>query len=234
MEEKLCGRCQEAPTRIPNAWYCLSCTCEIKREQDRLYYVNNREQVIARVAKYRQDNLEEVREREKIYARKHKADKAISHKRWREENIDYVAEYKREWMEANKDRLVISRKQYYIDNSERIKANVKQYRQTPEGREIARISDNNRRARLAEVGGEITLGYPLYLLGVQNNRCIYCHIEFSDEIPYTIDHVVPIAAGGPNTDENIQLLCGPCNSRKHTTSHEDFIEYRKEVLMRED
>jgi hypothetical protein len=33
-------------------------------------------------------------------------------------------------------------------------------------------------------------------------------------IPPTVDHVVPISAGGSNDHENLQLLCAPCNSSK--------------------
>jgi 5-methylcytosine-specific restriction endonuclease McrA len=34
--------------------------------------------------------------------------------------------------------------------------------------------------------------------------------------------VVPVSAGGANTIDNIQPLCGPCNSAKHTQT----IDYR--------
>ena len=34
--------------------------------------------------------------------------------------------------------------------------------------------------------------------------------------PYTVDHVVPKARGGTDHIENLQLLCGACNSVKGT------------------
>lgn len=30
----------------------------------------------------------------------------------------------------------------------------------------------------------------------------------------TPDHIVPLALGGTDTDDNIQCLCGPCHDRK--------------------
>ena len=29
-----------------------------------------------------------------------------------------------------------------------------------------------------------------------------------------IDHIIPLLRGGTHTQENLQLLCGPCNNRK--------------------
>ncbi len=41
--------------------------------------------------------------------------------------------------------------------------------------------------------------------------CVYCDCPLSRDIA-TIDHIVPIAAGGPDTLINKALACGPCNT----------------------
>jgi 5-methylcytosine-specific restriction endonuclease McrA len=41
-------------------------------------------------------------------------------------------------------------------------------------------------------------------------RCVECGSAF--EIQY--DHVIPLALGGANTAENLQILCAPCNQAK--------------------
>jgi hypothetical protein len=47
------------------------------------------------------------------------------------------------------------------------------------------------------------------------HRCGYCLTdEALSGIPLTLDHVVPVAAGGPNTRDNLWLACRPCNEFK--------------------
>ena len=49
-----------------------------------------------------------------------------------------------------------------------------------------------------------------------------CHILF----PFrnlTVDHVIPQAKGGSDHLDNLQLLCGACNSTKGTDSQEQLI-----------
>lgn len=44
-------------------------------------------------------------------------------------------------------------------------------------------------------------------------RCVECGSAF--DIQY--DHVIPLALGGANTVENLQILCAPCNQAKGGT-----------------
>jgi hypothetical protein len=41
-------------------------------------------------------------------------------------------------------------------------------------------------------------------------RCRHCGAQ--TELQY--DHVIPVAMGGSSNQENLQILCGPCNRRK--------------------
>jgi 5-methylcytosine-specific restriction endonuclease McrA len=52
-----------------------------------------------------------------------------------------------------------------------------------------------------------------------NDRCVCC----GKKTKLTLDHVVPLSLGGSDTIENIQPLCGSCNSKKHTK----IVDYRK-------
>ena len=47
------------------------------------------------------------------------------------------------------------------------------------------------------------------------HKCRHCE----DRRDLTIDHVVPLSAGGDNRDDNLQTLCDPCNLAKGSRDH---------------
>lgn len=59
----------------------------------------------------------------------------------------------------------------------------------------------------------------LDLCNKYNNRCLCC----GEKNKLTVDHVIPISKGGMNTIDNIQPLCGSCNSKKNNKE----IDYRR-------
>jgi hypothetical protein len=47
------------------------------------------------------------------------------------------------------------------------------------------------------------------------NRCEYCQLsQLGQEAAFHIDHVIPRAAGGPTTADNLALACVSCSLRK--------------------
>jgi 5-methylcytosine-specific restriction endonuclease McrA len=77
----------------------------------------------------------------------------------------------------------------------------------------------NRRARELNVEGTFTAKEWKDLCKSYGNKCACC----GKRRKLTIDHVIPISKGGTNYIENIQPLCGSCNSSKGTKS----TDYRK-------
>ncbi|MBX3052640.1 MAG: HNH endonuclease [Caldilineaceae bacterium] len=52
------------------------------------------------------------------------------------------------------------------------------------------------------------------------NRCGYCHsAEVLTGAPLEFDHIVPLAAGGSNTRENLWRICHRCNQYKGAQTH---------------
>jgi 5-methylcytosine-specific restriction endonuclease McrA len=46
------------------------------------------------------------------------------------------------------------------------------------------------------------------------DACWYCLRLFDDELVHTVDHVVPVTAGGTSTLDNLRLACHECNGRR--------------------
>ena len=60
------------------------------------------------------------------------------------------------------------------------------------------------------------------LFGKQEGRCAGCQVAFPFR-NFTIDHVVPQSKGGTDHMDNLQLLCGACNSMKGTGTQAELI-----------
>lgn len=123
-------------------------------------------------------------------------------------------------------------RRYHAENADRIAARKAAYRQTPEGAEVTRAGTRRRRARLRgapEVDPTLTWQKVADRDGME---CAYCptvcdpqdyrpmvrrngspHKAPGPTYP-TLDHVVPLIAGGAHTMGNAVLACSKCNSEK--------------------
>lgn len=126
-----------------------------------------------------------------------------------------VFQYQRENPEiikAARRRDYQKNRQTYIDNA------TKWAKKNP-----ALISQIKRRykakRKVWEMNGSFTQDEWNVLCDFYSNRCLSCG---RDDVTLTVDHVVPLSKGGSNMIDNIQPLCGPCNSSKHVRT----IDYR--------
>ena len=62
----------------------------------------------------------------------------------------------------------------------------------------------------------------------QEGKCNGCDVQFPDPRHFHIDHIYPKIKGGPWAQENLQLLCGSCNSIKGDRP----MEYLNAVLKK--
>ena len=69
------------------------------------------------------------------------------------------------------------------------------------------------------------------LYGKQEGICAGCQVLFAFR-NFTIDHIIPRRRGGTDHLDNLQLLCGACNSMKGTDSQEAFIARLKREGIR--
>jgi 5-methylcytosine-specific restriction endonuclease McrA len=76
--------------------------------------------------------------------------------------------------------------------------------------ESARACDRRKRAKRARAVGSLSAREWRAIVLKQRGRCADCR----KRTKLTIDHVVPLAAGGSHYAFNIQGLCGKCNTVK--------------------
>ncbi len=131
--------------------------------------------------------------------RKKNPDKAKAHsKKWLKENKEYHREYSKSWYKENKEKAQKKNKAWRKNNPKKKQA-----------------IDNNRRARKNNASGKITSNEWASLVAATGNKCLRCEDE---NAKLTIDHVIPLVAGGSNSIDNAQPLCQKCNSSKGTKS----------------
>lgn len=117
-------------------------------------------------------------------------------------------------------------KRWRAANPDKAKAAGCKYRaNNPESHRIAR---QNRRARKLNDGGRLSRGLSQKLFKLQNGKCPCCNKPLGND--YHMDHIMPLALGGSNTDGNMQLLRQRCNNQKHAKHPIDFMQSRGFLL----
>ncbi len=151
-------------------------------------------------------------------------------KKWQTKNADHFLRVHRRWRKANSEKEREYIKKYCASHLQAIHERAKKCRERHPGtsrnwrrnnKDKVRNYELTRRARQARNGGNMTPDEWNAVLEFYGHRCLCCG---RDDVKLTIDHVLPIFLGGAHTVENVQPLCGPCNSSK---GHK-HIDYRKE------
>ena len=96
--------------------------------------------------------------------------------------------------------------------------------------DVIHREDVPRRTDLGELPNYRTYKHTLY--GRQEGVCNGCRMLFPFR-NHTVDHVIPQAKGGSDHLDNLQLLCGACNSTKGTNSQEQLIVRLVEQRIRQ-
>ena len=152
------------------------------------------------VRRWQTNNSEKFKEINRSWKNSHKKQRAEESKGWAQAHPEYRREIGSKWRTDHPD--------YGRNWRKNNKEKIRHYAQ-------------NRRARIAGNGGDLTVEEWNEILDFYGHKCLCCG---RDDVKLTIDHVVPIFRGGTHTADNIQPLCGPCNSRKK----DKHIDYRKE------
>ena len=124
-------------------------------------------------------------------------------RKWRMANLEKAAKYQRQWRNVNTEKHNKYAREWSNANPQKCKA----YR-------------HNRKARVKGNGGKLSPDIIKTLMALQKGKCACCGKNLKDG--YHLDHIMPIALGGTNTDDNVQLLTPSCNLRKSAKHPDDW------------
>jgi 5-methylcytosine-specific restriction endonuclease McrA len=177
---------------------------EKEKEKKRRLYLKNQEKALAYAAKYREENREKIKEK---CAGKWSEWSA----KYRAKNPDASRARTQAWKDANPERRKATQAAYLQNNKPRHLINIQ-----------------NRRARKIKAGGELSKGLGERLYFLQKGKCACCEKPLGDK--YELDHIIPLARGGSNTDDNIQLLTPTCNRQKGAKDPVQFMQARGKLI----
>lgn len=124
-----------------------------------------------------------------------------------------TSEYNHQYYLAHQNEIYQRARRWAKDNPEKIAIKNKRYQKTQKYKQYRKLRDVNRRARENNAIGHLTNQEWEYLKKVYNYTCPKCWLK-ETQIKLTVDHKVPLSKGGTHNLDNIQPLCGKCNSSK--------------------
>jgi len=171
---------------------CKICTLE--------WHHQNAERLSQKAHEWQRNNPEKARE----HQRKWKANHPEEVKEWSSKS------QKRRWQRAKADPVLLEEERRRKREFARIF-----HKRNPT---LTTEKHHKRKARMLGCDGSFTTAEWKQLCDHYGNVCLCC----GEQKPLTVDHVVPISLGGANSIDNIQPLCGTCNSSKGAK----VIDYR--------
>lgn len=180
----------------------------------------------SRVAEWYATNLNQVKSARAAYHASNPSKRQDQQAAWAAANTDKVKTQQAAWYSANPDKRKNMVAAWQAANPDKKKATDAAWRAA--NPEALRIQNQNRRALKKKAGGTLSKGLSAKLFKLQNGKCPCCKRPLGDN--YQLDHIVPLALGGSNVDDNIQLLRQRCNGQKNAKHPIDFMQQRGFLL----
>lgn len=161
-------------------------------------------------------------ERRKAYARQHYADNRekalVTQRLWRQNHLEQDRATKKLYSMANREKNDEAARRAMLRDPERIRANRR-----------------NHKARRKSVSGSHTAKDVLAIWKRQRHKCAVPNctyaISSTGKHRYHVDHVLPIARGGSNNPDNLQILCATHNIRKNASDPYDWAQENGLLFM---
>ncbi|MGE3549755.1 MAG: HNH endonuclease [Geobacter sp.] len=202
---------------------------EKEKEYRKAYYETNKDKFKEWQAANYEANKEEIRAKGRAKYKENNEEIRIKLNAYYKATIEKQKEYSKRKYEKNKEAIMAKRKErentdpekyvqyrakYYQDNKERVDEVKKKWsaRNKDKLRYHGRLHAQKRRQLARENGGELSKDIVPRLMELQRGKCRACGKPLKND--YHIDHIIPLARGGQNTDNNCQLLHSKCNLSK--------------------
>jgi 5-methylcytosine-specific restriction endonuclease McrA len=198
--------------------FCYKCKSEVETKQKtgvlcapcvRESYRKNKEAIRARAKTVRDNNKERYSRYGQEDYQKHKAKRKTCVAQYVDKNRDAIREKQREYYQSNKEARRAKIAEWQAKNPEKYK-------------EIKRAGTLNRLALKKNAEGRHTIHDIKRIHNDQKGICNACSCDLIDG--YHVDHIVPLARGGSNWPDNLQLLCPSCNTSKGAKTMEEFMK----------
>jgi hypothetical protein len=214
---RFCPKCQ-AETERNKKGDCKPC----EKIRAMAYRAKNKN----KIKEYRLENANRINSEKRAWAAANKEKVKSRNLNFRKENPEKIRAISMNYRKENHDKVLISTKLWRFENPEKVKEYSKEY--AAKNAESRRIWQQNRRARQLKNGDKLSKGLAQKLFKLQKGKCPCCKQLLGDD--YHLDHIVPLALGGSNTDDNIQLLRATCNNQKSAKHPIDFMQQKGFLL----
>lgn len=167
---------------------------EAARERARAWYTANPERAAAASKAHREANPEAYTVRQRAYRQAHRTHLADQKRADHAANRDRDLERSRAWYEANRDHAGQLARAWQVRNPGK----------------VARIQHRRRAKKAMAVSVPYTAADVARLMDRYGGLCGYCRSGRATEV----DHMIPIAMGGPDALPNLLPVCRRCNASK--------------------
>lgn len=191
-----------------------------RRAYNKAWYEKNKERSLAVGKRWREANKERVLVTQKRYAKEHPDSVRAKTLRWRAKNPDKVAAQKLRHRQKYRAEAAAKTRQWRLDNPERAVEGARKWR----AENLQHRLCSNRKFRAIRMGapGSHSAADVRNIMKLQRRRCAICREKLGKK--YHVDHIVPLARGGTNNRDNIQITCEPCNLAKGARDPIDFMQ----------
>ena len=183
---------------------------------------------------YKEANKEELAAYKKAWYQANKEKIAAKHKAYYEANKKEITDYKRSYQKANKEEIASKRKRYYEANKEKIAAKHKTYSEANK-EEIAAYRRSYKKANKERYASMTARRKALKLKQIpvhlrecphEKKRLVQIYklrniLSEATGVQHHVDHMWPLADGGPHWSGNLQVIPAEENLSKSASVCEE-------------